>query len=64
MKLTPAGCPEHVAALYRNQLIKRGAVRDSAVLETEHMGSRKSCRPNRIPVISEIGICDDQGGVK
>lgn len=64
MKLTPAGYPEHVAALYRNQLIKQGAVRDSAVLETEHMDSRKSCRPNRIPVISEIGICDDQGGIK
>lgn len=59
MKLTPAGYPEHVAELYRNQLIKQEAVLDSTVIEAEHMNSRKSYYPDVIPATSEIGSCDD-----
>lgn len=64
MKLTSAGHPEHVAALYRNQLIKQEAMLDSAAVETEHMDSRKSCRSDVLPAISEIGRCDDRHDVK
>lgn len=55
MKLTPAGNPEHVAELYRNQMLKQEAMLDSAVVETEYMDSR---------IISEIGFCDDRHDVK